>query len=383
MRPAALALIAMALAACGGKDKQTEYGIFQEPVEPTELPAATGEQVITVLWDHNIGNAGEDGYAQLRPGIAGEVLVVSNRKGRVQRLDPVTGKVAWQTSLKKNAFVGVGVGAGLALVATDSGEVVALDVINGDNKWVAEIGRPISATPVAGAGRVVVRTADGLLFGLDARDGSKIWQVQRRTPVLTLHGDSAPLIAGETVITGLSNGKLLANSILTGRDFWETDLSFVEGDNELEQLADADTPPVVSGSRLLAANYQGDVVAVDLNTSKVDWRTRLSTRLPLFVVDNNVFVTSALGEVVALDLETGATSWTQPGFQGRGVSNPVALGGHVMIGDARGNVHLLDAGDGRLVQSRKISSGAITALSLGNGNIVAFSVGGTVAALAL
>lgn len=230
---------------------------------------------------------------------------------------------------------------------------------------------------------MVVRTADGLIMGLDALSGETLWQVQRRTPGLTLHGDSAPLIFGETVITGLSNGKLLANGLLNGRDYWETDLSFVRGDNELELLADADTPPVVSGARLFAANYQGDVVAVDLNSSKVDWRTQLSTRLPMAVGETAMFITSDLGDVVALDIVTGSKIWSQPGFQGRGVSNPVNVGARVLIGDASGNIHVLDAADGTLVQTRKISSGAVTALAASSNGVVAFSVRGTVAALAL
>lgn len=381
--PLTLIVLIMMVSACGKKDEQVEWGIFQEPVKPSAMPDAKGEDAVSVLWDRNIGKAGEDGYAILRPGLTDNTLVVVNRQGTLQRLDQQTGKVLWQTSLKKAVFAGVGVGEGLALVALDSGEVVALDADNGEKKWTAEIGRPVSATPVAGAGRVVVRTADGLIMGLDALSGETLWQVQRRTPGLTLHGDSAPLIFGETVITGLSNGKLLANGLLNGRDYWETDLSFVRGDNELELLADADTPPVVSGARLFAANYQGDVVAVDLNSSKVDWRTQLSTRLPMAVGETAMFITSDLGDVVALDIVTGSKIWSQPGFQGRGVSNPVNVGARVLIGDASGNIHVLDAADGTLVQTRKISSGAVTALAASSNGVVAFSVRGTVAALAL
>ena len=377
-----LAFVAV-VTGCGKKDKQTEWGVFQEPVTPSALPASKGDKVVSVLWDRNIGKAGEDGYAQLRPGLDGDSLVVVNRQGKVQRLDQTTGKVLWQTSLKKNAFAGVGVGDGLALVALDTGEVVALDVTNGERKWLASIGRPVSASPVAGTGRVIVRTADGWIMGLDALSGKIMWRVQRSTPGLTLHGDSSPLIVGETVITGLSNGKLIANALLTGRDYWETDLSYVGGDNELERLTDADTPPVVSGSRLFAANYQGDVVAVDLNSSKVDWRATLSTRLPMSIGESAIFVTSDLGEIVALDIETGSQNWSQAGFQGRGVSNPVSIGSRVMIGDAAGNIHVLDATDGTLIQTQKISSGAVTALAASNVGVVAFSAKGTVAALSM
>lgn len=373
-------LVAALLAGCNSKSKQTEWGIFQEPIKAQPLPLASGEKSLSINWRRNIGAAGKNGYAILKPAVVEGGVVVTNRAGTVQYLDLESGKVVWRSELEKAVFAGVGAGAGLALVSHDSAEVVALDLFTGDEKWRVEIGRPVSAIPVAGAGRVVVRTGDGLLIGLDATDGALIWTVERTTPALTLHGDSSPFIAGETVIAGMSNGKLMVNSVINGRDYWETDLSFVRGSNQLERLSDVDTPPVVVGSNLYAANYQGDVVAVDLNSSAVAWRNKVSTRLPLSIQSGRLFVTSALGKVVALNVSTGETEWTQVGFQGRGVSNPLGVDDKVVIGDANGNIHVLSANDGALLESRKVSSGAVTSLIATANGFVAFSVKGAVVA---
>lgn len=378
-----LLLAALVLQGCGSKDKETEWGVFNEPVESAELPEPAGEREMSVSWKREIGDAGEDGYAILRPGIDESGIYVANRKGDVRRLDRDNGDVLWQQRLRKPVYAAVGVGEGLALVAMDDGTVHALDTADGSPRWEADIRRQISAIPVAGSGRVIVRTADGLVIGLDASDGSREWEVQRSVPGLSLHGDSKPLISGDTVITGLSNGKIMANAVVNGRDFWETDISFVGGTNELEQLTDIDSPPVLAGAGLYAATYQGDVVAVDISSSSIRWRRSVSTRLPMDVNQDRVFVTGALGDVVVIDVGDGEVIWQQDAFRGRGMTNPLGFEGRVVVGDAEGYLHLLDGMDGSLLQSLRLDRAALTALVRDGSGVIAVSVDGAVTSVAI
>ncbi len=371
------------IAGCGKKNKETEWGIFHEPIETAILPAATGAKQLAQIWERSVGDAGDKGYAILKPAVDDQSVFVTNRKGLIQRLDLDSGKVIWQNNLKKDTFAGVGIGAGLVLVALDAGIIVALSSETGAQLWTAEIGRQISAIPVAGDNRVIARTADGMLFGLDAEDGTSSWEIQNRVPGLSVHGDSSPLIAGDTVVTGLSNGKVIANAVENGRDFWEIDLSIIRGTNELDQLSDVDSQPLLVEGRLYAATYQGDVVSIDLQTSRVAWRSSISTRLPLEVENGRLYVTDELGQLSAVDAISGLHLWAQPAFQGRGVSNPVGINDRVVIGDANGNIHLLDANDGLLLQSQKISSGAIISLVRTTRGFVAFSVKGGVFAMVI
>jgi outer membrane protein assembly factor BamB len=220
-------------------------------------------------------------------------------------------------------------------------------------------------------------------MGLDTASGDVVWKVQRTVPGLSVHGDSSPLISGDAVVTGLSNGKLMANSVINGRDFWETDLSFGGGTNELERLSDIDSQPVLVGSNLFAATYQGDVVSLDLPSSSISWRQELSTRLPLAVGGDQLYVTDTNGGVAALRTDTGEKIWSQEALQGRGISNPIAMGNRVLVGDSEGNVHLLDAGDGSLLQIRKVAKGAIVSLVATSSGLIAFSARGALVSMTI
>ncbi len=369
---------ALLLSACGGKEKETEWGVYNEPVERTELPQSAGVRELTVNWNRDIGDSGEDGYAIIRPAIGNGGIFVANRAGDVLRLDPADGKVVWRRDLDHSIYTGVGLGEGLVFAGLDDGTLVALDAGSGEPQWESSIRRQISAIPVAGSGRVIVRTADGMVIGIDPSDGDQVWSVQRTVPGLSLHGDSKPLVSGDTVITGMANGRIMANAVVNGRDFWETDLSFVGGTNELEQLTDIDASPVLQGAGLYAATYQGDVVAVDIQTSSIRWRRAVSTRLPLEVDGDALFVTGALGDVVALATSDGEVLWETDIFRGRGMSNPVALAERVVVGDADGNLYLLAREDGSLLQTSRIDRGAVVSLIGLGDSLLAFTADGAV-----
>ena len=375
---AATAFSILLLQGCSGKEKETVWGIFNEPVKREELPEPVGAEELSIAWKNGVGDAGEDGYALLRPAVDAGGIYVANRDGDVLGLDPGSGKPLWQRDLERPVYAAVGLGEGLVLAGMEDGFVAALSAADGTLKWEADIRRQISAIPAAGSGRVVVRTAGGLVIGLDAADGSRVWEVQRNVSGLGLHGDSMPLISGGTVITGFSNGRIIANAVINGRDYWETDISFVGGTSELDRLADIDATPVLSGTSLYAATYQGDVVAVDIQSSFVRWRRDISTRLPMAVDAGQIFVTGSLGDIVALDADSGSVLWRQNAFRGHGMTNPLVFDSRVVVGDASGFVHLLDRADGTLLQSLKLDRSAITGLARQGESVVAVSVDGTV-----
>ncbi len=375
-------LVAVVLTGCN-KNKETKWGTFNEPVPSQPLPEASGEAEVSTVWKQKIGDAGEDGYAILRPAVSDQGVLVVNRKGRVRLLDSESGKVLWNKALGQSTYAGVGTGSGLAVVAFDNGTVVALEAADGTERWRNPVNRQISAIPAAGAGRVIIRTADGLLMGLDASNGKKVWELTRPVPGLSLHGDSQPLISGDTVITGLSNGKILVSSVLSGREFWEKDLSIGLGVNELEQITDVDATPTIDGLNLYAGTYQGEIVSLNLQDSAIRWQFDASTRLPVSVAGNQLVLTDDSGTVINLDSAGGFLNWEQDGFRGRGVSNPLLIGDYVAVGDADGNIHLLDVLQGNLLQTKEIDNSAIIAIQELSGGVLALSADGTVTLLSL
>ena len=352
---------ALLLGACNKNKVEEEnlWGLHQEPVQAQKLPDDSGVEELTELWKEDIGNGASVGFAQLVPVYHDGSVFVANRIGEVFRLGSQTGDVEWKVDLGQDINAAVGAGQDLIIVGHDNGEVTAIKAMDGVIAWKSSVKRHISAVPVVGRGRIIIRTSDGLIIGLDSQTGQNSWQVKKQVPGLTVHGDSTPVITGDAVLTGLSNGKLIANNVITGRDYWEAEISFVKGQNEIERLNDSDTPPIIQGTTVYTATYQGSIMALQLQDAATIWRTELSTRLPMAVGDNTLYITSDLGAIAALSTDDGRILWQQDIFIGHGVSQPVVVGARLVIGDSDGNVHTLDIVSGALVESRKVASGAI------------------------
>ena len=381
--PALVALLAMLLAAgCTSGDEEVLWGVYQEPVRPGALPRAAGASELTVLWRKSLGRGAENGYAILKPAYGADGVYAASRRG-IYKLDPASGATIWRREVDSDIFSGVGIGESIAAVALDNGALLAFDSASGELRWESPLGRQFSAVPVVGSGRVVARTANGMVIGLSAGAGEVVWSLERAVPGLSVHGDSAPLIEGDAVFVGLSSGKLIANNVITGREYWETEVSFAKGRNELERLTDSDAAPLIAATTLYAATYQGNVAALRLQNASVKWKTKISSRLPMSLGGGRLVVTSELGDVVALDAESGEIAWTQDGFRGRGMSRPLVLGERVVVGDSDGNIYSLDLRDGALLERRRAVSGAVVALVPGDGQFAAFSSRGQLSALRL
>jgi outer membrane protein assembly factor BamB len=352
-------------------EEETLWGLHQEPVQPKELPQDSGAEELRVLWKDNIGGGAVDGFAQLKPAIYESSVFVVNRSGDVYRRDASSGDVIWKVEVDKAVNSGVGVDEGLVVFSFDNGYVNALNTSDGSVRWSSPLKRNVSAIPVVGKGRVIIRTSDGLVVGLDSDSGSTAWQIKKEVPALTIHGDSLPVITGDAVLVGLSNGKLIANNVITGRDYWEADLSFVRGQNELERLNDSDSSPIIRGTTVYTATYQGSVIAAQLQDASTIWRTDMSTRLPMAIVGDLLVVTEELGNIFGLSTSDGVIQWKQDAFSGHGVSHPIVVNDKIVIGDSHGNIHTLDIKSGALIETRNIARGAVLGL-VTNGDI--FSV---------
>lgn len=221
------------------------------------------------------------------------------------------------------------------------------------------------------------------MIGLDSESGDVEWQVKKAVPGLSMHGDSTPLISGDVVLVGLSSGKLIANNVISGRDYWEMDISYVRGRNEIERLGDADTSPIILGNTVYAGNYQGSVVAIQLLDARLIWRKDISTRLPMAISNDLLVITGELGQVIALDAASGDILWQQTAFQGHGVSHPVIIGNRVIIGDLNGNVHTLDTENGSLIETRRVVSGAIIGIVQDGNQFTVYSSKGNLSTLSL
>ncbi|HWR87545.1 MAG TPA: outer membrane protein assembly factor BamB [Acidiferrobacterales bacterium] len=360
MRKAGPLALALALGGCswfGGPDVE----------QPAVLVEFEPSAAITQVWSVDIGTGPDRQFLRLGPARHEDTIYTVDVKGRVHALAQQDGKERWRTDLDLAITGGVGFGDDLVLVASRKGAVVALDKSKGQELWRAQVASEVLAPPAADAGVVVVQSVDGKLTGLASANGKRLWTFDRSEPALSLRGTAIPVILSDAVLTGFASGKIVAVNLKNGRLLWETPVAQPQGRSEIERLIDVDVPVLVSGRTLLAAAYQGKIVAVNLESGRLLWSRDISTYSALAADSSNVYVSDVRGHVYALDLQSGSTVWKQDKLALRRLSAPTVTGNAVAVADFEGYVHWLAREDGRFLARERAARAAVLAAPIADG----------------
>ncbi len=373
------------LVGCGSLDPlqllEDEPNI-EPPAELVELKSSIG---VRKLWSTSVGSGSSEDRVKLVPYVQGSRVYVANREGVVKALDSSSGRIVW--SVEKEGLEisgGPGAGEGLVLIGTSNGEVVALSEQDGSEKWRARVSSEVLSVPKTGRGVVVVHTIDGKLYAMDASDGKLKWVYDRSIPVLTLHGNSSPVISGSAVICGFASGKLISFDLESGQQIWESTIAVPTGRSELERMVDIDGDPVVQSGMIYVATYQGQLAAVVEDTGDVVWRRKLSSYAGLGADFENLYVSDAEDMVWAIDPKNSSSMWKQSKLRGRKLSAPAVLGEYVVVGDFEGYLHWMSPEDGHMVARTRVGDQPITTPPVIDGKVAyVLGDGGELAAIAI
>lgn len=365
-------LAALALAGC-------DKGKKAEP--PAELVDLKPTLAVRELWSKGMGGGGENLRLSLGLAYGGGALFAASHGGKVEAIDPPSGKTLWSVNTKLDLSAGPGVGEGLVAVGTTDGDVVALDATSGKQLWRVRVNGEVLSAPLPAAGRVIVHTIDGRLRALSAADGKEQWSVEEPVPRLSLRGSAPPVLSGDNVLCGFDSGKVMAVALANGDVVWQAQVDVPRGRSELERLADVDSAVRVSGRDAYAVGFQGRVAMISLDSGQVWWGRDLSSYRGLALDDTLVYVATSDGSVVAMRRRDGTVVWQQDGLKRRQLSPPAIDGSAVVVGDYDGYVHWIDRETGKFVAREHPGGERISATPVvADGRLFVLDEGGKLAA---
>lgn len=325
-------------------------------IKPAELPNFKPAAELALLWQANLGNAGEYVFT---PAVVGDSVYVAARDGALARFDG--GRQVWRISAGQVLSGGVGADGKLVVVGTPKGDVLAFHAEDGRAVWQARASSEILAAPAVQGDLVAVRSGDARIFGFAAADGKRRWMYQRSTPALALRSNVGLALADNAIYAGFPGGKLVAVARNNGAALWESAVALPRGTTELERIADVASDPVVAGGTVCAVAYQGRVACFDSENGRQLWARDISSVAGLDVGSRGVYVTDEKSAVQAFDRNSGASLWKQDKLFMRRVTRPLVLGSRLAIADFQGHVHLLSVEDGAFVARYATDGAAIAA----------------------
>ncbi len=345
----------MALATCGvfGDEKDHE-------LEPAKLLKFKSTVEIKLLWTANLGGDAEFLRLALRPAGDGRRIYAASQDGNVTAFDPVSGKRLWRTELDLELSAGPGVGEGLVVVASTDGLIISLDAADGSERWRVNIHGESLARPLIAGGAIIVQTVDNRLRALQAFDGSERWEVKESMPALTMRGSTAPIVSGSNVVAGFDNGYVIAVDMDSGDIAWRSFLAPPSGRSDLERLSDIDGAMAVVGQDIYAAGYQGRIASIAAESGQVLWSVEISSQVGVTADWTSLYTIQDTGVLIAMARRNGVEAWRQEALLRREPTLPVPFHTTVAVGDLDGYVHFFSNLDGAPVARVRLGSKAIT-----------------------
>ena len=357
-----------------------------EPGDPVPLVEFTPSLSTEKKWSTKIGAGVGRKRTQLRPVVADGAIYAADYKGLLVSVDAQTGRKRWEIKTELPFSGGPGLSGSTVYVGAENGSIHAYDAATGSSKWQAQVSSEILAAPKAEDGIVVVRCIDGRVFGLDEETGTRLWIYDHSVPLLTLRGNSEPLIRAGIIYIGYDGGEVVALRLDDGTLVWEQAIISTEGRTELERLADIDGQLVYVASDLLVSSYKTRLASLAADSGRLLWFKDIASATGVVIERVNLAISDREDNVWLLDRRNGATSWKQDQLSNRALTRPVFFGSFVVVGDFEGYLHWLKVSDGTFAARTKVGKDGFVSAPLvygdtlyvltNGGELSAFGAGG-------
>ena len=386
IRVSILCLMLSVVTGCGFSDwVRNPFGDDEDPRAPAELLDVVSETTINRNWRINVGNGQGDNYKKLTPVVDGGFVFAASDDGEIIAVNTINGDLMWQTEVENSITGGVGAGDGIVMIGTEAAELIVFNQSNGEEVWRASVSSEILSQPKTNGDIVVAQTVDGKLIALNREDGMQRWTYETTLPALTLRGTSSPILTSEgTVVAGFSNGILVSVAAEDGVYVWEERVAVPDGQYDIERVIDVDGELLVDGSRMLAASYQGNLMAFDIASGQIVWGMEASSYHGMDQGFGNIYYSDDKSHLIALRNNSSDVVWQNEELQYRDLTAPKTISNYVAIADYEGYLHLVSQIDGRIVGRTRIDNDGIRSnLIDDDGKLIVYGNSGSLVSLTI
>ena len=345
--------IVLMLASCSSMDSLRFWQNNEiDSDEHRNLISISSKKSIEVEWKKSF--EGKNSLGNFVPGFSSQKLFFSDSNGTVSSMNSIDGNILWTKKLDFLAS-GTSAGFGIVVVSDTKGNVIALTQDQGTILWKSNVKGEVLSEAAIDAKLVIVKTNSGELIALDKDTGSIEWSYRSKLPLLTVRGSSSPVIIDDKIYTSFDNGRLGVFDLNSGFPLWDGAISYVRGVSELENLIDADSPPVVEGGLIYSTNYQGNLNIFDIAQQRSVWSYETSSFYSPVIIKGMLIIIEANSAIRSFAVQTMEESWLSEDYLNRDLSNAVSFKGDLAFGDFEGFVHIVDPLNGKTVAREKIS----------------------------
>lgn len=294
------------------------------------------------LQTHGPFDAGDRGLGEYsNPILVDNTLVFGNRSVGLVALYPTINQQRWVLPIPGGVVSELVVEKGAVYFGGGDGHLYSVSLDNGRVNWRYDLRNPLVSRPTVSGGRLFVTTTDDTVYAFDAGTGKWLWHYRRRSSQsATVLGASAPLVDGNEVIVGLSDGFLVALSVPEGQLKWERKL------HQASKFTDVDAHPVLDGGVLYVPSYDGALYALKRQGGEILWRFDAGGSRRVSVDGDVVYLPSSDGYIYALQKNNSKVLWKFELDRGT-PTQLVVTDRYVIVGSSHQYLYVMDKKTGQ------------------------------------
>ena len=277
------------------------------------------------------------------PLLTEKLIIAANSIDGIVAYDRDGVHVRWKFGIKDGVEGGAHLADGILYFGAGDGQFYAMAPESGRVLWTYPLKAEGLAEPLIRDGTAYVLGGNNVLHVLNAKSGKLLWLYNRREASnLSIRGGSQPALAGDLVLTGFSDGALVALNKSSGSIVWEVNL------NRNKRFRDVDATPIVDGDTIFISSYDGALYALNRADGKQLWTIEDGGYEEVLVAGDRLFFSSTSGKTLAVDKASGKILWSRENPRGIATA-PVLYKNSLIIGEMEGALRFLDLRTGELL----------------------------------
>ena len=241
---------------------------------------------------------------RMSPLINDTLVIQANAIDGIMAFDRKSGAQVWRLDVENGVEGGAQVAAGRLYFGGSDGQFYAVDPATGKVFWKIPVRAETLAPPTVEGGVVYFQSGADVLYALDAETGKQLWLYNRQvTTNLSIRATTRPVVAGETVLAGFSDGYIVAVRKRDGGLLWERKLG------KGNRFRDVDTTPVIDGQTAYVASFDAALYALNVETGEVIWSIEEGGYVPVTLGRetraDRLYYATAGGKLMTLDKASG------------------------------------------------------------------------------
>ena len=331
-----------------------------------------------MIWRTRIGSGNtRKTFITADPIIYQKMIFVLDSKSQVSAVN-LTGQTIWFRSLvpnKENSKDASGGGLSFSdnsvYAVTGFGDVFRLDAVSGKVIWKSTLNVSISAPPTVDDDLVYVVAKDNSSWALDKKNGEVKWFRDGAPSKTMLVGGAAPAVKNDLVVIPRGSGEVIAVLKESGIPVW---ISIVSGQRVGQGYANSygiTSDPVIKGDNVFVGNQSGSIISINIKSGVINWVYKNGSNSPVWVDKDSVFLISDQSELKRLDRENGKLVWSikLPYFVNSNKKDrsriivhygPILAGGMLIVVSSNGLIYTFAPQTGKKIRTISFKGGAAT-----------------------